>query len=111
MIAPFNLDRMVALAIWCDQIDGRPLRETDDEIVAAKEAAAEAPQDSFAQDDLRALVAFLRGPIYVCAGCGTILDTARVGPSKLGRQHLALDGECLGCTIYCPRVVRVGGVE
>jgi hypothetical protein len=58
----------------------------------------------------RVVVARLDAPVYVCAGCGAIVDAARVGPSKLSRPHLAFDGECAGCTIYCPRVVRVGGV-
>jgi DNA-directed RNA polymerase subunit RPC12/RpoP len=48
--------------------------------------------------------------VYVCAACGAIVDAARVGPSKLARPHLAFDGDCAGCTIHCPRVVRVGGV-
>jgi hypothetical protein len=59
----FDLDRLVLLAIWCDQHDQRFPTEMADEVAAASRAGKAAPPDAYAQDDLRALVRALRAAL------------------------------------------------
>jgi hypothetical protein len=102
----FEAKREDAPAYEVADAEGEPIgtRRAEDPEVASLRA-----QLAAVTEERDVLVLRLAAIVYVCAACGAIVDAARVGPSKLARPHLALDGECAGCTIYCPRVVRVGG--